>query len=60
MIWDKTETSLPIEIPQGEIDWLEMAKPPKEFRSHTCAPHVSYLRVKNMKVSNKTEGSKVK
>lgn len=50
-----TETSIPIEVPDGEIDWLEMTKPPKEFRSHTYAPHVSYRYVKPMRISNKTE-----
>ena len=55
MIGYKTEPSLPLEIPQGEIDWLEMTKLPKEFDSHTYAPHISYRSVKPIRVSNKTE-----
>lgn len=54
MFNDKTETEIPVPIPEGEIDWLEMTKPPKEF-SQTQSVHVSYRNVKPMRVSNITE-----
>lgn len=54
-IMELTEISLPIEVHDGEIDWLEMTKPPKEFRSHTCAPLVRYGDIKPRRISDKTE-----